>query len=151
LTDAELLNIAEENNRVLRAEKDTLFRRLSVVEAAEYNTRNRYQVLANEHNTCRGRIQGLQERLADERERTEELKREIRLMRRTSHDGGYRERYEAALSDIAERDELIRLEERRVAERDRTIANMTRTIDRRERTIFQMKQCFRELGYRFEE
>lgn len=158
LTTTELLNIAEENIRSLAAENDDLLTRLSRAEESEYNTRNRYQVVVAEHSHCRGRSEGLQLKLIDERDRNEilkekneELKQEIRLLRRTSHQESYKHRYEDTLREISKRDELLRLEEKRVLDRDKRIVALDRVVAARDNTIYHMKALLRQLGYRYED
>jgi len=146
LTDSELLNVAEEEIRMLRAEGEILLDRLSVAEANTYKAQNNYRVVCNEHSNCRDRIQTVQARLEDEHERNETLQQEMRLLRRTSHHDDYRRRYEEALRELANRDELIRLETRRLADRDRRIVALNRTLDARDNTIILMQNALRREG-----
>jgi chromosome segregation ATPase len=141
LSTRELLNAAEEREKVLIARNANLQTRLSWSQANEYTIRNEHQTLVNEHYQCRhlraqiqtqsDAIKRLEERLEAEQDKTERLEERNRLLLRTSHES-YRQRYEEKCREVAslkagnrDRDELILLNDTRIAKRDQKIAVMT--------------------------
>ena len=73
-------------------------------------------------------VSRVEDLLADEEDKNEKLKEKIRLLKRGSGHDGYRARFEEKVMEvellrqrIAERENLIRLTETRVAEKNRTI------------------------------
>jgi predicted RNase H-like nuclease (RuvC/YqgF family) len=73
-------------------------------------------------------VSRLEDLLADEEDNNEKLKEKIRIMRRGGADDGDRVRFEEKVLEaellrvrVAEREELVRLAETRVAEKNRTI------------------------------
>ena len=137
----ELLNDAEEREQVLIAQVQSLQTRLSFAERNEWqyqNLRREHQNLVNEHYQCRNvraqmeaqvrEVSRVEDLLADEEDKNEELKEKIRLLKRGSGHDGYRARFQEKVEEvellrqrIAERENLIRLAETRVAEKNRTI------------------------------
>jgi ribosomal protein L16 Arg81 hydroxylase len=73
-------------------------------------------------------VSRLEDLLTDEEDKNERLKEKIRLLKRGSGHEGYRTRFEEKVLEVellrqrlAEREELVRLAETRVAEKNRTI------------------------------
>lgn len=138
----ELLNDAEERIEVLNGEILSLQTRLSYAQRDNWQ----YQNIVNEHQQCRHlrgqldaqvrEVRRLEDLLADEedtnaklRHKYEELKEKYRLVRRSSREEEYKLRYEEKLAEVevlrrrlAEKDELLALEETRIGEKNRTIA-----------------------------
>lgn len=149
---------------------DSLTARLSFAEHNTHQIRQQYQDLANEHHNCRGlreqvhalenavdRFKGKYER---EKEKTETLEQNIRLIRRSSHDN-YRHRCQEQAEEIRDlltktHDQVRHIQELRQLVQDRDgeiqvqrtqLADKDRAITRRNRAIIYFKTYLRNLGY----
>lgn len=83
----------------------------------------------------------VQDKLEEEKSRSNALEQRLRLMRRTSHDETYRQRYEDALARVESRDEQLRLNEMR-------LESKTAIIVEQKQVIQELKEHLRRLGYR---
>jgi len=159
------LRDAEEQIAILVAENDSLHRRLSTAQAAEYNIEHRYRSLINEHNQCRElrdqqRSQGheitrLRNRLDDEKEKNETLRAEIR---RLTGAGNYRQRYEDKLREVAilqsrldQGDAIIRRRDAEIQQLNDLLREEKHRVTRRDNTISNMRELLRTLGYTYRE
>ncbi|KAN0119685.1 hypothetical protein V8E51_001893 [Hyaloscypha variabilis] len=137
----ELLSDAEEQIETLNGEILSLQTRLSYAQRDNWQ----YQNIVNEHQQCRNiraqldaqvrEVRRLEDLLADEedtsarlRHKNEELKEKYRLMKRGSREEEFKLRYEEKLAEVevlrrrlVEKDELLGVEETRIAEKNRTI------------------------------
>ena len=137
----ELLNEAEERIETLNGEILSLQTRLSYAQRDNWQ----FQNIVNEHQQCRNtraqldaqvrEVRRLEDLLADEedasarlRHKNEELKEKYRLMKRGNREDEFRLRYEEKLAEVevlrrrlAEKDQLLGVEETRIADKDRTI------------------------------
>ena len=157
------LRDAEDQIAVLIAENDSLHRRVSTAQAAEYNIENRYRSLINEHNECRGlreqlrtqsiEITRLKNKLDDEKEKNDNLKADIR---RFTGIGNYRQRYEDKLREVAvlqsrldQGDDLIRRRDAEVLQLNDLLREEKNRVTRRDNTIINMREVLRSLGYTY--
>ncbi|PMD35290.1 hypothetical protein L207DRAFT_436087 [Hyaloscypha variabilis F] len=137
----ELLSDAEEQIETLNGEILSLQTRLSYAQRDNWQ----YQNIVNEHQQCRNiraqldaqvrEVRRLEDLLADEedtsarlRHKNEELKEKYRLMKRGNREEEFKLRYEEKLAEVevlrrrlVEKDELLGVEETRIAEKNRTI------------------------------
>ncbi|KAE9380293.1 hypothetical protein N431DRAFT_324432 [Stipitochalara longipes BDJ] len=137
----ELLNDAEERIETLNGEILSLQTRLSYAQRDNWQ----YQNIVNEHQQCRNiraqldaqvrEVRRLEDLLADEedtsarlRHKNEELKEKYRLMKRGNREEEFKLRYEEKLAEVevlrrrlVEKDELLGVEETRIADKNRTI------------------------------
>ncbi|TVY81254.1 hypothetical protein LSUE1_G006766 [Lachnellula suecica] len=147
ISAGELLTAAQARIQTLEIELGQLQTRLSFEQSGQWNSRRERDRLTAENYQLQGQLQvqvqevtRMEDLLFDEEERNKKLEEKYRLMKRSrsrsrSGSSEYRRAYEEKAQEVeilrvrlAEKDEILRLNEGRLAEKDRALREKNVTI-----------------------
>lgn len=156
----ELLNAAEERERELTSENESLRTRNSFLQSQLWEhqrehqrLRVQHQALVDEHYQCRhfrgqlnaqvNAVKDLEDKLEAEEHRTRRLEQRVRMLQRGSSDQSLRARFEEALAEA----ETLR---ERLLTTNASLRNVSALLQEKDRVILYLKGYLARLGYRVE-